>query len=321
MILTGHDAARGKLQGCSVAIGSFDGVHRGHQTLLHAAAAVPHRGPLVALTFDPHPARLLKPQFAPKLIMPLRRRLAYLHQAGADVVLVEPFTADLAKLDAEDFVQDILLDALQPDAVTVGHDFTYGAKRSGDAEALTRQLNQVGVELRVLAPIRVDGIVASSTRVRAFVLDGQVEGARLVLGRHFSICGQVVHGAGRGGGLGFKTLNIMTNNELFPRRGVYATWVQLPGFAQPLRSVSNVGRNPTFGDEDLHIETHVFAELGDQYQQDVELLFVRHLRDERRFADAAALVKQIALDVEQTQKILDQDQVFDFSPAKPVPCG
>lgn len=309
MLFKGHASVCGALKDCSVAIGSFDGVHIGHQTLLQAAATVPHKGPVVALTFDPHPARLLKPEYAPKLIMPLQKRIEHLYQAGADAVLVEPFSKELAALDAETFVDRILIQSLQANAVTVGHDFTYGAKRLGTPQSLHQQLQSAGVECRILAPISIKGMVASSTRVRAFVLDGQMEGARTILGRHFSLFGEVVHGAGRGGGLGFKTLNINSNNDLFPRRGVYATWAVLPGFAKPLPSVSNVGRNPTFGEEDLHIETHVLAEIGDQYDQQVELRFVARLREEKRFANPDDLVEQIRTDVALAQKTLHLDDL------------
>lgn len=305
-VLHGHALAAGQVDGCSVAIGNFDGVHNGHRTLIQAAAAVPHRGPLTVLTFDPHPVKLLKPDLAPQLITPLARRLILLEQAGVEVAIVEPFTRELAARPADAFVQGVLLDALRPDAVAVGHDFTYGAGRSGDVETLHRQLTAAGVEARVLAAIRTEGMIVSSTKVREFVLMGQMEGAALLLGRLFSVWGRVVHGAGRGAGLGIRTLNLESDHELLPRRGVYACWTRLPDREAPAMSVTNVGRNPTFGDEELHIETHVLEELPDQYGREVEVQFVARLRDERRFPGPAELVQQIAADIAETRRLLGQ---------------
>ncbi|MFH1809324.1 MAG: bifunctional riboflavin kinase/FAD synthetase [Pseudomonadota bacterium] len=313
-VFRSHAEAAGQVDGCSVAIGNFDGVHNGHRTLIQATATVAHRGPLTVLTFDPHPAKLLKPDLAPQLIMPLHRRLNFLEACGVEVAVVEPFTLELAALPAAEFVERMLIRALCPDAVTVGHDFTYGAQRSGNVESLHAQLSAAGVEARVLAAIRTEGVIVSSTKVREFVLMGQMDGAALLLGRAFSVWGRVVHGAGRGANLGIRTLNLDTDHELLPRRGVYACSTVLPGRETPAMAVTNVGRNPTFGDEELHIETHVLEDIPDQYGQDVEVRFVARLRDERRFPGAAELIRQIEEDIAQARQILGSTRSPD-SPA------
>jgi len=288
---------------CSVAIGNFDGVHVGHQTLIAAASVVAHRGPLAVLTFDPHPAALLNPSFAPQLIAPLARRLDWLAGQGVEATVVQPFDRAFAALPAAAFV-DGLLRALQPDAVTVGFDFSYGAGRAGNVETLNQQLTSAGVEARVLAPVQVAGMRASSSKVREFVMLGKMDGAALLLGRPFAVWGQVVHGAGRGAGLGVPTLNLRTEHELLPGRGVYATWTVLPGVVAPVMSVTNVGRNPTFGDEALHIETHLLEPTPEVYGREVEVRFVARLRDERRFPDAASLVAQIRADITTARQAL-----------------
>ncbi|MBN2361920.1 MAG: bifunctional riboflavin kinase/FAD synthetase [Deltaproteobacteria bacterium] len=304
LILGGLNEAAGRLDGCSVAIGNFDGVHIGHQTLIAAAGVVAHAGPLVVLTFAPHPATLLNPSFAPPLIAPLGRRLVWLEQRGVEAVVVQPFDADFVALTAEVFVAE-LVRTLRPDAVTVGFDFSYGAGRAGTVETLNRQLRAVGVEARILAPVQIAGMRVSSSKVREFVMMGKMEGAALLLGRQYAVWGQVVHGAGRGGGLlGVPTLNLKTDHELLPRRGVYATWAVVPGAATPAMSVTNVGRNPTFGDEELHIETHVVEPIPEVYGCEVEVRFVSRLRDERRFPDAASLVAQIHEDIAAARRIL-----------------
>jgi len=303
-IYKGHLEASGRVHHCSLAVGNFDGVHRGHQTLVEAANVVPHRGPLCVLTFDPHPAKLFKPQMAPLLISPLARRLELLAAFGVEVAVVERFDRAFAGLSAAQFVDLVLLEGLQPDAVTVGYDFTYGSGREGSAETLSKRLEAAGVEARVLAPVDVEGLLASSTRVREFVLGGQMEGAQLLLGRPFSVWGKVIRGAGRGSGLGIRTLNLETEHELLPRRGVYATWTVLPSCDRPVASVTNVGRNPTFGDEELHIETHVLEQIEDCYDDEVEVRFVLRLREERRFPDATELVAQIQDDIARARSLL-----------------
>lgn len=302
-ILRGLAAAAQQIDHCSVAIGNFDGVHVGHQTLIAAAAVVAHRGPLAVLTFDPHPAALLNPSFAPPLIAPLARRLDWLAGQGVEATVVQPFDQAFASLPATAFVEE-LLRALQPDAVTVGFDFSYGAGRSGSVETLNQQLTAAGVEARILAPVRVAGMRASSSKVREFVMLGKMDGAALLLGRPFAVWGQVIHGAGRGSGLGVPTLNLQTEHELLPGRGVYATWTALPGLPAPVMSVTNVGRNPTFGDEALHIETHVLEPMPEAYGRVVEVQFVTRLRDERRFPDAASLVAQIHDDIDAARRVL-----------------
>jgi riboflavin kinase / FMN adenylyltransferase len=302
-VVRGLAEATGQLDHCSVAIRNFDGVHVGHQTLIAAAGVVAHRGPLAVLTFDPHPAVLLNPRFAPPLIAPLARRLAWLEQQGVSAIVVQPFDAAFAALSAEAFV-DLLLRTLRPDAVTVGFDFSYGAGRVGSVQTLHQQLTAATVEARILAPVQVAGMRVSSSKVREFVMMGKMEGAALLLGRPFAIWGQVVHGAGRGSGLGIPTLNLETDHELLPGRGVYATWTLLPNAAAPAMSVTIVGRNPTFGDEELHIETHVLGPGADAYGREVEVQFIARLRDERRFPDAASLVAQIHDDIAAAQRVL-----------------
>ncbi len=205
-----------------VAIGNFDGVHVGHRALLGHAVARAHAlgGEAAVLTFDPHPAKLLAPQLAPPLICTLERKLELFAEAGLDAAVLEPFTRELAALAPEEFVTRILRDGLGASEIVVGYDFTYGKKRAGNVETLR---TGAGVPVHVIPAVTVDGLVASSTKIREFVLAGRVDGAGLLLGRPFDVDGEVVRGAQRGRELGIPTANIAARGELLPRPGIYAT--------------------------------------------------------------------------------------------------
>jgi riboflavin kinase/FMN adenylyltransferase len=255
-----------RLRAPAVAIGNFDGVHRGHQALLAltAARAQAAGGEAVALTFDPHPARLLAPALAPPMLLSLPRRLELLGQAGAQVVIVEPFDMELAAMSAEDFVTQVLHCDIGVRAVVVGHDFSFGAGRTGDVSLLAAVGRRLGMDVDALAPVKVDGMVCSSTKIREFVLEGRMEGARLLLGRPFELEGLVVRGAGRGRGIGVPTANLEPVADIVPGTGIYAAWAQVdrPG-AEPLRlrAAVSIGSNPTFAGDGpsapIVIEAHL----------------------------------------------------------------
>ena len=197
-VFPGHRRLTRRLTAPAVTIGNFDGVHLGHQRLLARAraGAAELGGEAVALTFDPHPAAVLAPHLAPRLITPTRRKLELLAAAGLDVCVVEPFDRDLAGLSPDAFARDILAGALGARRIVVGYDFTFGKKRAGNTAMLRDLGRELGFDVEVVEPVTVDGLVASSTRVRAFITEGNLEGARLLLGRDVEIDGVVVRGAG-----------------------------------------------------------------------------------------------------------------------------
>src|SRR6185503_7441 len=234
-----------------VAIGNFDGVHLGHQRLLEVARerARAIGGETVVLTFDPHPARVLAPGLAPPLLCSAARKRELLAEHGVDVLVVEPFTPALAALSAEEFVERVLLEGIGAHEVVVGYDFTYGRKRRGTVDTLRATGEPRGFAVHIVPQVTVDGLVASSTKIREFLLEGQVAGARLLLGRDFDVDAVVVRGAGRGRTIGVPTANLAwIESDLLPRPGVYAVRVQIHGEPAWHASAANLGTNPTFVD-------------------------------------------------------------------------
>ncbi len=282
-----------------VAIGNFDGVHVGHKTLLDLArkAASARGGEAVVLTFEPHPAKVLAPALAPPLITTLARKLELLAALGVDACVVEPFSPALAAKQAPEFVQTVLVAALHAREVVVGHDFTYGHKRRGNVSSLGAAGIANGFQVHVVPAVTVDGLVASSTKIREFVHEGNVEGAALLLGRRFDVEGNVIRGAGRGKTLGIPTANLETTSELMPKAGVYAAYASLKSGARHA-AVVNLGTNPTFTSSGrLSLEAHLLDFAGDLYEQIVRVEFQSRLRSEERFPSVEVLLSQIRRDI------------------------
>jgi riboflavin kinase/FMN adenylyltransferase len=300
----GHSALPRPLRRPVVAIGNFDGVHRGHAFIFEQARqlAAGLDGEAVVLTFDPHPARVLAPEFAPPLITSLPRKLELIAQAGIDVTVVQPFDRAFASRTAPDFVTEVLAGGLGARHVVVGYDFTFGSKRSGDVKLLAELGPARGFGVTVIPPVTVDGIVCSSTKVREFTLEGRVDGARLVLGRDPEVQGEVVHGDGRGRKIGVPTANLRPEGELLPKNGVYAAWAERLSDGKRWVAAVNVGTNPTFtADHPVTVEAHLLDCDEDLYGQRLRVGFVKRLRAEERFASLEALVAQIRRDIEETR--------------------
>src|SRR5205085_6364251 len=301
-----------RLTGGAVAIGNFDGVHLGHQALFAAARRDAGKGPVAALTFEPHPARLLAPQYAPPLICELPRKRELIAACGVTDLIEQPFTPAFAATEPARFVEMLLATGVAE--VVVGHDFTYGKGRAGTVESLRLATEERGVRLHVVAPVTVGGLVCSSTKVREFVLEGRVEAANMLLGRPFDLSGEVVRGAGRGRKLGWPTANIRTRNELLPAVGVYAVRARLLPQGTALLGAANLGLNPTFrqdaalagaaGQPPLSLEVFLFDFAQDTYGAPLPVEFVHRLREERRFAGVEPLKAQIAQDVERARRLL-----------------
>jgi riboflavin kinase/FMN adenylyltransferase len=294
-------------------IGNFDGVHLGHQALLAAAheRAAATGGPVGALTFDPHPAKLFAPALAPPLIVSLRRRIELLGEAGADLVVVEPFTQAFASIEAPAFVREVLARDLSARDVVVGYDFSFGRGRKGDTRLLAAEGAALGIGVTVVPPVTVSGLTCSSTKVREFALEGRVEGAAMLLGRPLEVTGEVVHGAGRGRTIGIPTANVKPEGELLPRPGIYAGRAVLLAADDSAADgdghicALSIGTNPTFtGSGALSIEAHLLDFDGDLYGRRLRLEIVHRLRDEQRFDSTAALVEQIHADFAETRRVM-----------------
>ncbi len=297
-------AASGALRGGALAIGNFDGVHLGHRALLDRAGALASgRGRASGvLTFEPHPVQVLRPRLAPPLLTSLPRKLELLEAAGAEVAVLQTFDLAYAATPAGLFVERDLA-ALGIGEVVVGWDFTAGHERAR-VEALRPLLAASAIDLRVIEPVTEGGLTVSSTKIREFLLEGNVEGAALLLARFYDLDGEVVGGAGRGRGFGFATANVETS-ALLPARGVYAVRA-LVGGAAVHAGVCNVGVKPTV-DPSGHVsaEVHLFDFDGrDLYGESLRLSFVARLREERRFPTVEALRSQIAADAERARVLL-----------------
>jgi riboflavin kinase/FMN adenylyltransferase len=302
--------AAGALRGCAVAIGNLDGVHLGHQALL-ALARVRARlrgAPAVALTFEPHPVRVLRPHLAPPLITPLARKLELLAAQPLEATVVQPFDRAYAATPAAEFVARDLGDRLGCAEVVVGYDFTAGHERAR-VDALRGLLAARGVTLHVVEPVTSDGLVVSSTKVREFLLEGNVDAAAMLLTRPHDVDGTVVRGAGRGRGFGFPTANVATES-LLPANGVYVIRARVgggaPGRGPELGGVCNVGVKPTVeAAAGVGLEAHLFDFDGrDLYGEAARVAFLARIRDERRFSSVDALRAQIAQDVARARDVL-----------------
>ncbi len=293
--------------GATLAIGNFDGVHLGHAHIFHQTLRIAreHGGTPAVLTFQPHPAKVLAPAFAPPLITSLDRKLELIAAEGIALTVVEPFDHALARLTPEEFVTQVLSTGIGAKHLCVGHDFTFGNQRAGTASQLAALGRARGIELTVVPPFSVDGLVCSSTKVREFVLEGRVDGARLLLGRDFEVQGEVVRGAGRGRTIGIPTANVHPDADLVPGRGVYAGWAEVVGQSGRTIAAINVGNNPTFGENNTSVEAHLLDFNRDLYGQRLRLGFHSQLRAEKRFMSVEALIEQIRKDIDETRRIHD----------------
>jgi riboflavin kinase/FMN adenylyltransferase len=290
-------------RGGAVSIGNFDGVHRGHAALLaelrRQAGAV--NGPAVALTFDPHPIELLRPQQAPPRLTTAEDRARLLLELGADRVLVLRATRDLLALSAAEFFARVIQDHLDARALVEGTNFGFGRGREGNVTTLARLCEPAGIRLTVLPPVLLDDGEVSSSRVRTALTAGNVREAASLLGRPYRLHGQVGHGQRRGQKLGFPTANLERISTLVPGNGVYAVRVLQEGESWP--GAANVGPNPTFGEDARKVEVHLIGFQGDLYGQALAVDFVERLRDTRPFKSVAELVEQLRRDIEQARHI------------------
>ena len=271
-----------------VAIGTFDGVHRGHQAVIKGSDTV--------LTFDPHPLEILHPAALPKLIMPFRVKRDVIEGLGVEELVVIPFDREFASRPPEEFIEDVLIARLGAERVSVGENFRFGAKAKGDPAMLAARSE---FETRVVPLVEVDGETVSSSRIRALIAAGDMEGARHCLGAPFMVEGEVVTGDQRGRELGFPTANIVPDDRLaIPGHGVYAA------FADGVPAAVNVGVRPTFeSGRGVLIETYLIDRDEDLYGRTLRVAFVERLRGEKRFPSADDLVAQMRRDVDDAKRV------------------
>jgi riboflavin kinase/FMN adenylyltransferase len=302
-----NDARPPRWKSPVLALGNFDGLHRGHRKILERLRRVAsERGVIpVVMTFDPHPPRVVRPDKAPPLIMTKAQKLEALEDAGCRGVAIVRFTPELSKWDPETFVRTVLVEWLHVSEVWVGANFLFGHDRAGNFSLLRTLGARYGFKAEKIDPVRYKDFVVSSTRIRRLISEARVDEASALLGHAFFIDGMVVKGDQRGRAIGFPTANLCTENELIPPHGVYATTVIIDGIVRP--SITNIGTRPTVDETGrTTIETHVFDFDRDLYGQTIRLAFVQRLRDERAFESLDALKAQIAADCGRARVLFDR---------------
>jgi len=290
---------RGAGRGSVIAIGNFDGIHLGHQRLLEYCIALARESGAVAtaLTFEPPPLKVLRPEAAPLRISTNGQRMEWFAALGMEAAVVLPFTMELSRLAPEEFVEEILVRQLQVRAVVVGDNFRFGHKQAGDVKFLRELGMRDGFDVIVHEPVVMDGEIVSSTAIRKLISQGDVTRAARMLGRAFALTGEVVPGTGTGRKFTFPTLNLRPEQELLPAKGVYITRTVLEGEPSSHRSVTNVGMRPTFNGTGLTVETHLLDYSGNFSPKKIEVRFWKKLREEKKFAGPEELRAQIGKDI------------------------
>lgn len=302
----------------ALTVGNFDGIHLGHQKILCSVVERARATHAVALavTFDPHPLKILRPAEAQPLISTLAQRLEGLEQLGLDAALVLKFDLDLSRLSPEDFVRGILVEQLCVASILVGENFRFGYRQAGDVKLLAELGRRFGFAVEIVPPVVVRGEVVSSTAIRRAVSEGRVDRAGRLLGRPFALSGEIRPGTGQGSRIVFPTLNLLPSQELLPAIGVYATETQVAG--RLYRSATNVGVRPTFDGSRLTVESHLFDFSAKITSGPMEIRFWKRLREERKFSGPEALRAQISKDLGRVRRFFEW---LSRAPARPEPAG
>ena len=293
-----------------ITIGNFDGVHIGHQALFHEVIETAQTigGTSIAMTFEPHPLRVLKQNGHPPLITLYEQKAELIGRTKIDILICVPFTREFASLSAEEFIRDLLVDKIGMKAIVVGEDYSFGKNREGSIDLLKAFAPRFGFKVIVGDWIKISrGFEEriSSTRIRELVTEGLMEKAEKMLGRHYQIRGRVVTGRDRGGKLlGIPTANVNLHDELCPKIGIYAVTGECRG--KQFKGVANIGFSPTFENHEFTVEVHIFDFDENIYGEKIRVNFVKRIRDEIKFSSIADLIDQIKKDIESAREILSE---------------
>lgn len=303
-ILKNTEIPKGLFDGAVITIGNFDGVHRGHAELFRCLKMQSERLglPSVAVTFEPHPLKLIAPQIAPKLITTYDQKAELIAESGIDYLVVVEFTREFSQLTAEDFVKHFLCGTLGMRHIIIGHDYAFGRGRQGNYNTLKQMGEQMQFSVESLEPVGESNNIFSSSLVRSMISSGDVSGASSILGRFHAVSGRVVHGREIGSMLGFPTANIAVCNELIPADGVYAVLAAVDG--KLVQGACNIGASPTFEGTRRTVEVFLLDFSGQLYDRELAFCFVQRLRGEVKFPNADALIKAIESDVASARDIL-----------------
>lgn len=294
-----------RLKNSYVALGTFDGVHRGHRVLINSAIeeAKKNGGISVVYTFLNHPLEIIAPERVPKMINTIDEKLRLLEEIGVDYVVLQTFDKEYAKTSKEEFIDKILIDYLGAKEIFVGFNYTFAERGSGNVEYLRKVVPEKGIKLNEIKAIEYKGQVLSSTLIRKFILEGKIEEANMFLGRPFFISGEVEHGKKLGRVLGFPTANLKVVNKVYPPFGIFGGTVLIEGEKEKYNAVVNIGKNPTLKPGELSVEVHILDFNRDIYGKKIDVSIEKHLRDEKKFGSMEELRQGIRNDVENWRKI------------------
>ncbi len=299
-----------KFENTVITLGNFDGLHKGHQELIRMVIrrAQETGGKSLVVTFRPHPLKILAPEKCPPLISIYEEKIKLIKKLGIDVLVKIPFTKEFASMTPRDFVKNILSDLLGAKEIFVGYNYRFGKGREGTIESLKAFGREFGFVVQEVEQVSINGETISSTKIRDLLKEGDVEHAARLLGRHYAITGVVIKGDGRGRTIGFPTANIAPKHSIMPANGVYA--VKISARDKCYDGVANVGLRPTFDQKDFTLEAHIFDFNEDLYGEEISICFIRRIREEKKFLNVEALIKQINADIETAKNILTQQDVY-----------
>ncbi len=290
-----------------ITIGNFDGVHWAHQKIFKKIIerARDLHGTSVVITFEPHPVKVMFPEKAKPLITLLEQKKELVINQGIDIFLIIEFTLEFAGISARDFVKDILVDKIGIKEIAVGYDYTFGHNRKGNITVLREMGSLFNFNVHQIDPVYVGKVLVSSTSIRNFIMEGNIDEAKKILGRNYQIRGEVISGRNRGGPLlGYPTANLRLTDELIPKEGVYIVLIDIGG--KIYQGLTNIGYNPTFKDKTLSVETYIFNLSANILKQKIKVNFLSRLRDEITFASSKELSQQIDQDVNQAREFFQK---------------
>ncbi len=302
-VIRGSRNIKEKIPSPVVTLGNFDGVHLGHREIFRKIRerAREINGTSVVYTFEPHPLKVLSPGKSPPLLTTFHKKMELINECGIDVVICADFNLRFAALCPREFADTILHRRIGVEEIFVGSDFTFGRQKEGTINYLKKMGEEFGFKVNVVEPVSVDGMTASSSFVRELLEEGLVSKASDLLGRHYSIDGNIVEGFKTGAMIGYPTANLDPKNELVPSTGIYAVTMSYKGRSH--YGVANIGFNPTFKRDRLSIEIHIFDFNEDLYRKEIEVFFVERIRNEKTFPSPEALAREISKDIEKAKKI------------------
>ncbi len=302
-IIKGIETLKRSFRNPIATLGNFDGVHLGHQDILRKVKeeATKIQGEGLVITFEPHPLKVLAPEKFLPLLTPFREKMVLIEKSGIETVLCVEFSLGFSEISPFEFIKNILVEKVRVRKVIIGYNYHFGKGQKGDVRTLKDAGRVFGFEVEVVEPFRIGPTIVSSSKIRNLIQKGEVDSASKLLGRAYSILGNVVEGAKRGQTLGFPTANLDISDKLYPKPGVYA--VKVEWREQRLNGLANVGTNPTFASEQegkgqpISLEVHILNFSQDIYGEQIRVNFVRKIRDEVRFKTSSLLIEQITKDV------------------------